>query len=109
MFMWALLLLDCLFWGVVAPPLAWLIFPLLRLIAAACPPSPTFGIKVHTPWDMLLHGYLSMHSIRIIDADGEHGLFVKPMRISNLPTRAAPIDAASSLCRTWHRCRTLQR
>jgi len=74
--MWVLLLLDCLFWGVVAPPLAWLIFPLLRLIAVACPPSPTFGIKVHTPWDMLLHGYLSMHSIRMIDADGEDGLFV---------------------------------
>ena len=73
-----ILILDCLFWGTLAPPMAIMAWLLTRaLLDSGClAASPETRLKVTTPWDILIHAYVSMHSIRIVDADGEHGIFL---------------------------------
>ena len=56
--MWLILIVDMLFWGLVMPPIAVVMWLPLRLIARTCPPSPEFFLKVETPWDILLHAWI---------------------------------------------------
>ena len=74
--MWLILIVDMLFWGLVMPPIAVVMWLPLRLIARTCPPSPEFFLKVETPWDILLHAWIRAHGLRIVDEDGSTGLFV---------------------------------
>ena len=74
--MWLLLVLDMLFWGLIVAPLTVILWLPLQAIASVRPPSPNFALQVETPWDVLLHTYIIGHGLRIVDADGEHGLFL---------------------------------
>jgi len=74
--MYVLLILDCLFWGLIAPLLNIPLWIVLRLASLCCSIDPETRLRVATPWDVILNAWNIIHGIRMLDADGEHGLIV---------------------------------
>jgi len=71
-----IVLLDCSFWGLLGPFLAVLSWFPFYLVNIFCPPSPEFFLRVKTPWDAMLFMYTVIHGVRVIDADGKHGVLI---------------------------------
>lgn len=74
--LWPLLCADMLFWGLVAPLIALLVWLPLLLLSRVRPPSSTFHLKVATPWNVVVHMYVMAHGLSIFDADGAAGIFL---------------------------------